>query len=368
MPESSLAADLLTWFDRHGRHDLPWQRDATPYRVWVSEVMLQQTRVEKVVAYFQRFMHGLPELADLAAADLDRVLALWSGLGYYARARHLHRAAELVMQRHAGVVPADLAALQALPGIGRSTAGAILSLGCGRPYPILDGNVKRVFARVFAVEGWPGRSAVQRTLWGHAEAQLARRRPGDYNQALMDLGASVCSRRKPDCPACPLKARCQACQDGEPEAYPAPAPRVRMPLKSAQVLLIRDARGRVLLQRRPPAGVWGGLWSLPEAPADADPAPWALENLGLETQFEWAWASFRHTFSHYHYDMRPVVLRLLEPGGGGLRESADWAWRTPHAPPNLGIPAPVSRLLHGLGRHNPGADRNDPNGAVRKTE
>lgn len=352
MPESLIAADLLAWFDRHGRHDLPWQQNPTPYRVWLSEIMLQQTRVDKVIPYFQRCVARFPTVADLAAAELDEVLALWAGLGYYARARHLHQAARQVAAEHRGVFPETFDRVLALPGIGRSTAGAILSLGGGQAFPILDGNVKRVFARLFAVAGWPGRSAVQRVLWRHAEEQLSRRRPGDYNQALMDLGASLCSARNPQCETCPLRAHCRAQRDGEPAAYPTPAPRAKLPVKAAQVLLIMDHRGHVLLERRPPAGIWGGLWSLPEAPEDASPVSWCVESLGLSAQLEGTWPRFRHTFSHYHFEMQPVLLRLTEQGGR-LGDTGGRVWQDPHAATRRGLPAPVARLLNELKKIEP---------------
>ena len=244
MPTAALADEvarrLLAWFDDHGRHDLPWQRAATPYRVWVSEIMLQQTQVAVVVPYFERFMARFPDVASLAAAELDAVLHLWSGLGYYARARHLHRAARVVVAEHQGRVPERIEALEALPGIGRSTAGAILSLALGQHQPILDGNCKRVLARCFAVSGWPGSSAVLAKLWALAEALTPVARVGAFNQAMMDLGATLCTRTKPACHACPLAERCQALAQDAVGAYPAPKPRKQKPLRAVQLLLIRD--------------------------------------------------------------------------------------------------------------------------------
>ena len=265
------AERLLAWFADHGRHDLPWQRDPSPYGVWVSEIMLQQTQVATVIPYYERFMARFPDLAALAEAPLDEVLAHWSGLGYYARARNLHRAARQAMAEHGGRLPETIDALQALPGIGRSTAGAILSLALGQRHPILDGNVKRVLARHAAVAGWPGKAAVQRTLWELAEARTPRRRVADYNQAMMDLGATLCTRARPACERCPVAADCRAREQGLQTDYPGPRPRRELPERQVQMLLVRDPQGRVLLERRPPQGVWGGLWCLPELATEADP-------------------------------------------------------------------------------------------------
>src|SRR5690554_3909603 len=262
---TGFADRLLEWFDANGRHDLPWQHPRTPYRVWLSEIMLQQTQVQVAAPYFERFVAALPDLPSLARAPLDDVLALWSGLGYYARARNLHSAAKACMERYDGDLPRDLAALMALPGIGRSTAGAILAQAWGDRHPILDGNVKRVLARVHAVEGWPGTSRVERQLWEHAQSHLPRTRMADYVQAQMDLGATVCTRHAPACLLCPVSAQCQALAQGRVAELPTPRPGKPLPQRETTVLLAWDDSGRVLLQRRPPAGIWASLWSLPGA-------------------------------------------------------------------------------------------------------
>ena len=269
-PTDPFARALLAWFDQHGRHDLPWQTDPTPYRVWVSEVMLQQTRVPTVLRYFPGFMERFPDVAVLAEAPLDDVLHLWSGLGYYARARNLHRAASVVRDAHDGRMPDQREALEALPGIGRSTAGAILALAHGQRHAILDGNVKRVLARYHLVEGWPGRSAVLDRLWGLAESHTPRRRVAAYTQAIMDLGATVCTRSRPLCRACPLAESCGALSHGRTAELPSPRPKPTLPERTTAFLILRDSHGRVLLERRPPSGVWGGLWSFPECAAEAD--------------------------------------------------------------------------------------------------
>ncbi len=335
------AERLLAWFDAHGRHDLPWQHPRTPYRVWISEIMLQQTQVSTVVPYFERFMHRFPDVQSLAGAPPDDVLALWSGLGYYARARNLHRAAREIVGRHNGRFPATLEAWLALPGIGRSTAGAILAQAFGQRQPILDGNVRRVLARYHAIDGWPGDRAVQARLWQLAEAATPHRRIADYTQAIMDLGATVCGRR-PACQRCPLADDCRARAAGDPGAWPGRKPRKALPVKRTAMLILRDADGRILFERRPPAGIWGGLWSLPECPVNESVPRHCRDRLGICVDELSAGATFRHTFSHFHLDIVPVHGRLGD--APGLRESGSHALCHPHDPPG-GLPSPVRDLL-----------------------
>ncbi|ABI58035.1 A/G-specific adenine glycosylase [Alkalilimnicola ehrlichii MLHE-1] len=342
-------AAILAWFDRHGRHDLPWQHPATPYRVWVSEVMLQQTQVATVVPYFHRFMRRFPSPRALADAPQEEVLALWAGLGYYARARNLHRAAQHIRDQYGGELPADLDALEALPGIGRSTAGAIHSLGQGRRAVILDGNVKRVLARWHAVDGWPGRTAVARRLWALAEHYTPAHRCADYNQAMMDLGATVCTRRTPRCHECPLQARCAGHASGRPEAWPTPKPKRRRPLRQTRMLILQHG-DRVLLQRRPPSGVWGGLWSLPEAAVDADPKS-AAAALGLKVDQAGHWPPLRHAFSHFELDIHPIHLRVS--GAGQAVKESDTLWQSIHDTGARAVAAPVARLLERLREYTP---------------
>jgi A/G-specific adenine glycosylase len=348
---ADFAAALLAWFDVHGRTDLPWQRPATPYRVWVSEIMLQQTQVAVVIPYFERFMERFPSVAALTAAELDAVLHLWSGLGYYARARNLHRAARMVMDRHNGELPTPMDALTALPGIGRSTAGAIRSLAHGEREPILDGNCKRVLARCFAVPGWPGRSNVLATLWRLADTLTPAARVGAYNQAMMDLGATLCTRAAPGCAACPLAARCIALQQGAQRAYPAPKPRRDNPVRRTRLLLVLAPDGRLLLERRAATGIWGGLW-VPPALADTEhhrPLPdaaadWCRERLGVDIARLEMLPSRRHSFTHFHLDMESALLRLAE-APTRVADAPDAAWVDPAAPGSLGLPAPIRRLL-----------------------
>jgi A/G-specific adenine glycosylase len=333
----------LAWFDAHGRKTLPWQQSITPYRVWLSEVMLQQTQVATVIPYFDRFVSRFPTVEALATADIDQVLHLWTGLGYYARGRNLHKAAQQVMEQHAGVFPNSLEQLEALPGIGRSTAGAILSIAHRIPTPILDGNVKRVLARFHALEGWPGQSSVQRRLWQLSERYTPQQRCADYTQAIMDLGATLCRRGKPDCEQCPLHLGCKARALGTQALYPSPKPRKTLPTKECWMLVLRDQQGRVLLQQRPPAGLWGGLWCLPEF--DSQSAMQAsLQGREGEPVRAQALPEFRHSFSHYHLQIRPFLVRAGGFNEEAVRESSD-CWYDLDQPQQLGLAAPVKRLL-----------------------
>jgi len=343
-PRSDAFADaLLAWFDMHGRKNLPWQHPRTPYRVWLSEVMLQQTQVRTVIPYFERFVGALPSLVTLAAAPLDRVLALWSGLGYYSRARNLHRAAELCVARHAGELPRDLDALSALPGIGRSTAAAILAQAFGMRHAILDANVRRVLARWHGVHGWPGTSAVQRILWQHAEAHTPAKRVIDYTQAIMDFGAAVCVSPRPHCAQCPVATDCVALREGSTAQLPEAKPARTRPTRDTTMLIVRDDSGRVLLERRPPAGVWARLWSLPEV-VDAGSAPAVLqERYGVHAREPLALRAFVHSFSHYHLRVTPLLVEATR--ANRVADDGERAWVARDELAALGLPAPVRRLL-----------------------
>ena len=325
------ARALLAWFDRHGRHDLPWQRDPTPYRVWVSEIMLQQTRVTAVIPYFERFMARFPDVDALAGAELDEVLALWSGLGYYARGRNLHAAARAVREDHGGRFPDTFEELVALPGIGRSTAGAILALAFGRRCPILDGNAKRVLARYHAVEGWPGEPPVRDRLWALAERHTPCRRVGDYTQAIMDLGATLCTRTGPTCLLCPLAQGCRAHAAGDATRFPASRPKRVYPTREKLLVVMRDEGGRVLVERRPPSGLWGGLWSFPEASADLDfrdAAAAAARCRRLRPGPVRALAPVEHGFTHFRLRAIPVVVHV-EPLPGRVADAESVRWIEP---------------------------------------
>ncbi len=346
-PVDRFADRVLAWQAAHGRHDLPWQNPRTPYRVWISEVMLQQTQVATVIPYFERFVAALPDPATLAGSDDDTLHALWSGLGYYRRARHLQRAARIVRDVHGGTLPDDLDALVALPGIGRSTAGAILSLGHDIPAPLLDGNVRRVFCRHFAVPGWPGLARVERQLWRLAERHLPRTDAAAYSQGLMDLGALVCTPRRPDCPACPLADGCLARLQGLIERLPEPRPRRVNPHRQTRMLLLLDAEGRLRLDRRPGQGVWSGLFAPPECAHDGDPEAWCREH-GLVTRGRAeTWPEVRHAFSHYRLDISPVVVPVA-PDPTRVKEEPEGNWYKPTQALDLGLPAPVRRLVERL--------------------
>ncbi len=338
---STFADALLRWFDQSGRHDLPWQHPRSPYRVWLAEIMLQQTQVSSVIAYFERFVLALPDLPTLAAAESDRVLALWSGLGYYSRARNLHRTARICVEQHAGELPRDVDALLALPGIGRSTAGAILAQAWELPFPILDGNVKRVLSRQLGLLEWPGLRDVERQLWLASEARLPRQRLADYTQALMDLGATVCRRQRPRCGECPVTPACSARHEGLQAEIPARKPPRTIAERATIMLWITDRHNRVMLQQRPATGIWGALWSLPEAQTTSDAE--ALAKRYGATRTDASPICFQHVFSHFKLNVTALRFRAERPA---TRVSdAPEAWFTHADLGGLGLPAPVRRLL-----------------------
>ena len=335
-----IAPRLLTWFEAHGRRGLPWQQDATPYRVWVSEVMLQQTQVETVIPYYARFMARFPAVRALAAATQDEVLAHWSGLGYYARGRNLHRAAAEIVSRHDGLLPDSLDALVALPGIGRSTAGAILALAHGQRQPILDGNVKRVLSRVFAVREPAGSAAALARLWQLAEECTPQTRVAEYTQAIMDLGATLCTRARPACDRCPLAEMCEAKALGLTEVLPLRRARAPRRLERTQMVFVLHA-GRLLLHRRPTEGLWGGLWSPPEFPDARAARRWWQTRFGAAAGRGRRLPAFRHTFTHFDLDIEPWVVELRRSRAPG----ADAIWQDLDGARAIGLPAPVSRLM-----------------------
>jgi len=340
------AENLLTWYDQHGRHNLPWHHNRTAYRVWVSEIMLQQTQVATVIPYFQAFMERFPDVRSLAEAPVDDVLSHWSGLGYYARARNLQKAAQSVINDFGGTFPDTQEELETLTGIGRSTAAAIIAQAFGKRAAILDGNVKRVLARYHAVPGWPGQTPVLKQLWKHAEAHTPDERVRDYTQGIMDLGATVCTRSRPSCISCPLQQGCTAYARGETSLYPGSKPKKAKPEKTTWMVILEDKKGRILLERRPPSGIWGGLWSLPELdPAyGADELQEACErSLGLACEEPELIGGFRHTFSHYHLHIQPARLNVTEQNN--VRDDAQQKWLHRHEALTLGLPAPIRTLL-----------------------
>jgi A/G-specific adenine glycosylase len=305
-PAKAFASRLVAWQQRHGRHDLPWQV-SDPYAVWVSEIMLQQTQVETVIPYFCRFLARFPDLHSLAAAGDEAVLTLWSGLGYYARGRNLAEAARRIVKEHGGEFPSSVEAIAALPGVGRSTAAAIAVFGFGQRHAILDGNVKRVFCRLFGIEGWPGARATENRLWELAESLVPKRDVQAYTQGLMDLGATLCRRGQPDCVNCPFARDCVAHRTGRQRGLPTPRPRKVLPERSTAMLVWLHA-GQVLLEKRPPTGVWGGLWSLPECPVDTDLLAY-VAGQGYVGAAPLRLAGLSHGFSHFRLNIQPVLLR-----------------------------------------------------------
>ena len=356
---------LLAWFDRHGRHDLPWQSDPTPYRVWISEIMLQQTQVATVIPYFERFVGQFADPASLADADEDEVLHLWSGLGYYSRARNLHAAARRVRDEHGGRLPESIEALLALPGVGRSTAGAILALSRGQRHPILDGNVKRVLCRHHGVEGWPGRSATAKALWAHAEHLTPYSRVDHYTQAIMDLGATVCRRSRPACEACPVSDDCVARREGRQAELPAPRPKRDRPVRNTTMLVLMDPDGRVILQRRPAAGVWAGLWVFPEVDGPGNAAQWLRDRLGAAATDTRALAPFSHGFTHCELRIQPWLARLDGPPTRVMEED-NLLWYNPESPAQIGTAAVVGRMLERVASETAeSGEQNEPDGQMR---
>jgi A/G-specific adenine glycosylase len=348
---SSIAPALLDWHAQHGRHDLPWQHDRTPYRVWVSEIMLQQTQVATVLPYYQRFMQRFDSVRALADAPIDDVLHLWTGLGYYARARNLHRAAIRVRDEFGGEFPGTFEQVADLPGIGRSTAGAILALSRGERVPILDGNVKRVLSRVFGIQGDVKEREATEKLWRLSDACTPSANVDVYTQAIMDIGATVCTRRKPLCSYCPLATGCFALRTGRQQEIPAPrnAARIKRARRSRHVFMLVAMRAddsSVLLERRPESGVWGGLWCLPEF--DTESAARSYAELSLrDPQVERQHLSLiEHTFTHFDLVVTPLLARC--EGSTGSLDEPQSLWYNPRKPARIGLPAPIKTLLTGL--------------------
>jgi len=347
MTTLDFANALLRWHDTHGRHDLPWQSEMSAYRIWVSEIMLQQTQVATVIAYYQKFMATFPDIQSLANAELDQVLHLWTGLGYYARARNLHKAAKLIIEEHAGVFPKDHETVMSLPGIGQSTASAILALSDHQHHAILDGNVKRVLTRYFSIQGWPGKRDVEQTLWQRAEQLTPKRKTAQYTQAIMDLGATVCTRSKAKCSICPLSKSCSAFANNTVKQFPTSKPKKSMPVKSTIMLLLRNSKNQVLLQQRPPSGIWGGLWCLPEADCKATTQAllkWSNKQLNINVENIIFEKPLRHTFSHFHLDITPAYASVINESCV-IMEQADSVWYNTLKPDARGLATPVKNLL-----------------------
>jgi A/G-specific adenine glycosylase len=334
---SRFASALIAWHARHGRRGLPWQATRDPYRIWLSEVMLQQTQVATVIPYYERFLRRFPSVKALARAPEDEVLRLWSGLGYYARGRNLHAAARLIAKRG---FPCSSVEIEKLPGVGRSTAAAIAAFAFGERAAILDGNVKRVLARYYGIEGWPGEKSVETALWSRAEALLPEKDVATYTQALMDLGATVCTRNAPRCEGCPVRQDCVSRVTDRVAEIPAARPRKALPCREVTWLVLLDGR-TVLMEKRPAPGIWGGLWSFPEAPRK-DVAGYCRRVFNCELRSKKALARLEHGFTHFRLHIQPLLCevrraRVLETPGRLWTELADAA--------EAAVPSPVRTLL-----------------------
>lgn len=340
---------LLTWFEVHGRHDLPWAADPTPYRVWVSEVMLQQTQVATVIPYYQRFMARFPDVQALADAPLDEVLHLWTGLGYYARARNLSACAQVLIAQHGGEFPQDLDAVMALPGIGRSTAGAILALSRGARHPILDGNVKRVLSRVFGIAGDPASPAVIAALWAQAEACTPGEKVAAYTQAIMDLGATVCARANPACTVCPMSQGCVAALEGRQAELPSRKQKRARGSREATLLIAesgKDGSIAVLVERRPAAGLWGGLWSPPQFESEFAALDWVRREIGEPERGSQHLSPIHHAFTHFDLRLNPLRVRCRPDPA--VHDGDDRLWYALKDPPRVGLPQPILKLFERL--------------------
>ena len=335
---------LLDWYDIHGRKDLPWQHDISPYHVWLSEIMLQQTQVSTVIPYYLRFITQYVDITSLASAKLDDILALWAGLGYYARARNLHKAANILVRQHKAEMPFSIDELIALPGIGRSTAGAIMALAHQQKHPILDGNVKRVLARYTAISGWPGKKPVEQKLWKIAESLLPEKRITHYTQAQMDLGATICKRNKPLCLQCPLHEDCKAFQLGTPELFPTSKPKKEIPSRQSHWLIAQSNNGKILLEQRPNNGIWGGLWSFPEFDCPINLVSFSQEKLKVDPEEIQHQTSISHVFTHFKLDITPYLVHSSD-NYQKIDNNKIFGWYTIRDALQLGIPAPVKAFL-----------------------
>lgn len=339
----SFSQRVLSWATEHGRSNLPWQQKVTPYHVWISEIMLQQTRVETVIPYFEKFITRFNSINELANATQDEVLHYWSGLGYYARARNLHKAAQMIRDQHAGKFPQKIDQVVALPGIGRSTAAAILSLSFNQAHSILDGNVKRVLARHNAIEGWPGSATVEKTLWQIASEHTPTKNNAQYTQAMMDLGATLCTRANPQCSDCPVAEDCRALALGKVEQLPSPKPKKELPVRSTCMLAIRNRNTEILMQRRPNHGIWGGLWGLPEFNDEPAALHWCSRMIGQSPTLQQSLPPMSHTFSHFRLQITPIAVDYHNPIHW-VMEGEDWVWYKLGSS-RAGLAAPVNKLL-----------------------
>jgi len=334
---------IISWYHIQGRKHLPWQQNKTPYRVWVSEIMLQQTQVSTVIPYYLKFMESFPTIKALADAPEDEVLHHWTGLGYYARARNLHKAAKAIQENHHGIFPNDIAQVVALSGIGRSTAGAILSLALNLPHAILDGNVKRVLSRCYKVGGYTGQAKFEKEMWQLTEQLTPQQDTAYYNQAMMDLGATVCTRSKPRCDECPLASSCLANAYSEQLNYPEKKPKKTIPVKSTFMIIPR-IKNNVLMEKRPPSGIWGGLWCFLEVQQTADIAA-LMHQQNLAIIEQQPLAPFRHTFSHFHLDIQPIVIDCQQINSKQVNENSKVKWYDLQQQKSVGLAASTKKLI-----------------------
>ena len=342
-PRSSatFATRVIAWQRQHGRHDLPWQNTRDAYRIWVSEIMLQQTQVAAVISYYARFLERFPHVAALAEAPQDEVMRYWAGLGYYSRARNLHRAAQIIMAEWGGALPHEPDQLVTLPGIGRSTAAAIAVFAFGARAAILDGNVKRVVARCFGVAGYPGEKKVEEALWERVSGLLPKTGTEAYTQGLMDLGATLCTRNKPDCGTCPLRETCVAHREGRTAELPHRKPKKAIPQRACVMLVLRHGRD-VLLEKRPPSGIWGGLWCLPQFDTEQDAAR-STPAFGADWSKRTSLDVVEHGFTHYHLTIQPISLRVTKRPS--QLEEPGRMWLLLEDAQDAALPAPVKKLL-----------------------
>ncbi len=344
---------LLKWHADHGRRNLPWQATKHPYKIWLAEIMLQQTSVATVIPYYLNFIASFPTIKHLADADQDAVMAIWAGLGYYARARNLHKAAKMIATEYQGIFPISYDDIVALPGIGRSTAGAILAFSQGKCYPILDGNVKRVLARIYKIDGHPSTKASENALWEIATALTPKRHVADYTQAIMDFGATLCTRHKPRCQDCPYRNHCLAYQDKEIDHYPAPRAKKTRPTREVYMLILRDMNNKILIQRRPPTGIWGGLWSLPELPdktaeySQTEQDSHCRELYGLSVLSQKPLAKVKHGFTHFDLNITPIDC-VTRRESEQIQDAGDLKWYTPSNHKRTGFPTAVAKILSTL--------------------
>ncbi len=331
---------VLNWFHHNGRKHLPWQQNINAYRVWVSEIMLQQTQVATVIPYFERFMQSFPDVHSLANANEDDVLHHWTGLGYYARARNLHKAANIIIKDFGGKFPTDIEQVIALPGIGRSTAGAVLSIAGGQAHPILDGNVKRVLARCYAIAGWPGTKKVEQALWEIAARHTPQQETAQYTQAMMDLGAMICTRTRPDCDACPLQAECIAYAQGKQADYPGKKPKKALPQRET-LMVVLSCHNQILMKKRPPTGLWGGLYGFIETESLES----VMQQYDLTENTCKRLTPFTHTFSHFQLHITPVLVELNSFPNNIVTED-NQRWFDILAPIEVGLAAPTQKIVN----------------------